>query len=109
MSNEEWQRVFSVNVFAPFLLTKAALPRMVAAGSGVILNTSSVAGMKGGVAGAAYTSSKHAVIGLTRNVALTFAKDGIRCNAICPGATGHGARAARSSPEASSARAASLS
>jgi NAD(P)-dependent dehydrogenase (short-subunit alcohol dehydrogenase family) len=94
VSNEEWQRVFGVNVFAPFLLTKAALPHMVAAGSGVILNTSSIAGLRGGVAGVAYTASKHAVIGLTRNVALTFKKDGVRCNAICPGATGHGARGA---------------
>jgi NAD(P)-dependent dehydrogenase (short-subunit alcohol dehydrogenase family) len=94
VSLEEWNRVFAVNVTGAFLLSKLAIPRMVAQGAGVIVNTASIAGIRGGLAGAAYTASKHAVIGLTKNIAASFGRDGIRCNAICPGATGHGAKGA---------------
>jgi NAD(P)-dependent dehydrogenase (short-subunit alcohol dehydrogenase family) len=94
VSLEEWNRVFGVNVVGPFLLSKLAIPKMVAQGGGVIINTASIAGIRGAFAGAAYTSAKHALIGLTRNIAATFGSEGIRCNAICPGATGHGAKGA---------------
>ena len=60
---------------------------MLAQGSGSIVNTASTAGIHGGAAGAAYTAAKHALVGLTRNTAWMYAKRGIRCNAICPGAT----------------------
>jgi NAD(P)-dependent dehydrogenase (short-subunit alcohol dehydrogenase family) len=66
-------------------MTRAVLPGMRARHRGVILNVASVAGIVGGVSGAAYTASKHAVIGLTRNVAVTYGPQGIRCNSICPG------------------------
>jgi NAD(P)-dependent dehydrogenase (short-subunit alcohol dehydrogenase family) len=56
-------------------------------GGGAIINTASAAGIHGGAAGAAYTAAKHAVVGLTRNTAWMYAAKGIRCNAICPGAT----------------------
>jgi NAD(P)-dependent dehydrogenase (short-subunit alcohol dehydrogenase family) len=89
-----WERVVSVNLTAPFLLAKRVLPGMVERGSGVIVNVSSIAGIRGAFAGAAYTASKHGLVGLTRSIAHTYREDGIRCVCICPGATGHGAKGA---------------
>ena len=83
----EWDRVLRINLTGTFLVTHAVLPHMLGQGSGVIVNTASEAGIRGGAAGAAYTASKHGVVGLTRNVAWAYANDGIRCNAILPGAT----------------------
>ena len=83
----EWQRVLTVNLTAPFLLTRAVLPHMLAAGRGAIVFTASEAGLRGGAAGAAYTASKHGIVGLTRNVAVMYRKQGIRANAIAPGPT----------------------
>ncbi len=80
-----WERVMRVNVTAPFYLMRAAVRHMVEAGTGSIVNVASEAGIRGAAAGAAYTSSKHAMVGLTRNTAFTYAKTGVRCNAICPG------------------------
>jgi len=82
---ELWDRVMDVNVKATWLLSRAALPAMVGRGSGCIIVTSSVAGMVAGGGGVAYTTSKHAVIGLMRQIALENAAHGIRVNAICPG------------------------
>ncbi len=84
--DEVWNRVMAVNLNGPFYACRKAVPIMVKQGGGVIINTASEAGLRGGVAGAAYTSSKHAVIGLTKNIASYYGKDGVRCNAICPGA-----------------------
>jgi NAD(P)-dependent dehydrogenase (short-subunit alcohol dehydrogenase family) len=83
----EWERVLRINLTGTFLVTHAVLPHMLRQGSGVIVNTASEAGIRGGASGAAYTASKHGVVGLTRNVAWAYANDGIRCNAILPGAT----------------------
>jgi len=66
---------------------RAALPEMVRQGSGAIVNVSSIAGFLGGRAGAAYSAAKHGVIGLTRSIAVFYGRDGIRCNAVCPGLT----------------------
>jgi NAD(P)-dependent dehydrogenase (short-subunit alcohol dehydrogenase family) len=81
--------MISVNLSAPFLMAKRVLPGMLASGKGVITNTASVAGMRGGRAGVAYTAAKWGLIGMTENIAATFGDQGIRCNAICPGPTGH--------------------
>ena len=80
-----WDHNFAVNVRGPFLMTRAVLPGMRSRRQGVIVNVASVAGFVGAVSGAAYTASKHALIGLTRNTAATYGREGLRCNAICPG------------------------
>ena len=84
--DEVYDRVMAVNVKGPFMLARGVLPLMRAAGEGVIVNTASVAGLQGGRAGAAYTMSKHAVVGLTRSIAAAYQEFGIRCLAISPGA-----------------------
>jgi len=78
-------RVCSVNVRGTFLITKAFLPSMLARGSGSIVNIASIAGIVAVRDRLAYTVSKHAIVGLTRAMALDHAKEGIRVNAICPG------------------------
>lgn len=80
-----WERCLRVNLTAPMYLMRAAVPRMVANGGGSIVNVSSEAGIRGAAAGAAYTASKHGLIGLTRNTAYMYGKAGVRCNAIMPG------------------------
>lgn len=80
-----WERVMTVNVTALMRLSRSVLPVMVAAGAGSIVNVSSEAGLRGSAAGTAYTTSKHAVIGLTRSTAFYYTPSGVRCNAVAPG------------------------
>jgi NAD(P)-dependent dehydrogenase (short-subunit alcohol dehydrogenase family) len=80
-----WRRVLDVNLTGPLLLCSRALPMMLEQGGGVIINTGSVAGLRGGRAGPAYVASKFGLIGLTENIAATYGAQGIRCNAVCPG------------------------
>jgi NAD(P)-dependent dehydrogenase (short-subunit alcohol dehydrogenase family) len=87
VSDAEWERVIQVNLTAPFLLTRAALPHMLAKGKGAIVNVASEASLRGGAAGTAYTVSKHGLVGLTRSVAIMYRNAGIRANAIAPGGT----------------------
>ena len=86
LTNEMWERVLGINLNGPMFLSRRVIPVMVAQGSGSIVNTASVAGLGGGAAGAAYTVSKHGLIGLTRNTAFVYGPDGVRCNAIAAGA-----------------------
>jgi NAD(P)-dependent dehydrogenase (short-subunit alcohol dehydrogenase family) len=82
---EEWDRVHAVNVRGPFLCSRAVLPVMIGQGSGHIITIASVAGLFAFPGRAAYTSSKGAALMLTRSIAVDYAKNGIRANAICPG------------------------
>jgi len=85
LTDELWERVIAVNTTGPMRAIRKALPIMIEQGKGVIVNTASIGGLYGSRAGAAYTASKHAVIGLTKNVGFQYADAGIRCNAIAPG------------------------
>ncbi|WP_435284736.1 SDR family NAD(P)-dependent oxidoreductase [Streptomyces koelreuteriae] len=87
VTDAEWERVLRINLTAPFLLTRAVLPHMIAAGGGAIVNTASEASLRGSAAGTAYTVSKHGVLGLTRSLAVMYRDQGIRTNAIAPGGT----------------------
>jgi len=82
---EEWDRIFAVNVRGVYLGCKHAIPAMIEQGGGVIVNTASVAGLVGLPQRAAYCASKGAVISLTKQVAIEYVAQKIRCNCICPG------------------------
>ncbi|MBT2534174.1 SDR family NAD(P)-dependent oxidoreductase [Arthrobacter sp. ISL-48] len=87
VDDERWERVFRINVTALMRLTRAVVPLMLEAGSGSVVNVASEAGLRGSAAGAAYTASKHAVIGLTKNSAVIYGPKGLRFNAVAPGPT----------------------
>ncbi|KAK1640237.1 hypothetical protein BDP81DRAFT_478977 [Colletotrichum phormii] len=86
VTDSEWDRVMAVNLTVPVKMMRAVIPFMLEKKSGVIVNVASTAGVSGAVAGIAYTCSKHGIIGATKNVAWRFRKEGIRCNAVLPGA-----------------------
>ncbi len=82
----DFEQVMAVNVTGVFLGLKHVIPMMIANGGGSIVNTSSIAGYRGGGGMAAYSASKHAVIGLTRSAAEGYGPQGIRVNSVHPGA-----------------------
>ena len=84
-TDTDWEFAFNLNVRSQFWMIQAVLPKMLAAGGGSIINMASVCSIKGLPNRFIYSSSKAAVIGLTKSVAADFVARGIRCNAICPG------------------------
>jgi len=88
---EEWEHGLALHLTAPFEACRLAVPYMLEAGEGLIVNVSSASGWTGGNGGAAYTSAKHALVGLSQSIAAMYAEDGIRCIVICPGMTQTGA------------------
>lgn len=86
VENSMMEKVMKINFEGPFKAMRSAMKLFLAKNSGNIINICSIGGIKGGVAGAAYTASKHALVGLTKNTGYMYSKSGIRCNAIAPGA-----------------------
>ncbi|WP_090901813.1 SDR family oxidoreductase [Paenibacillus sp. OK076] len=86
VSDDKWERVFAINTTSVMRATRKVLPIFLEKQKGVIVNIASAGGLNGGRAGAAYTASKHAVVGFTKNTGYMYAEQGIRCNAIAPGA-----------------------
>lgn len=88
VSNAVWERVFAINVTGPMYLIRKCIPIFLQQETkGVIVNICSVASARGPAAGVAYTAAKHALLGVSRNTAWMYAKDGIRCNSVLPGRT----------------------
>ena len=93
LSPQVWERVIAINLSGTFYCAKRVLPGMLARGEGRIVNIGSVASVVGSGGGPAYTASKHGVLGITRQLAITYAERGVTVNAIGPGAIATGLRA----------------
>lgn len=85
--DERWTRVMGVNVTSMFLAFKYAYPHLKAAGRSWVVNVGSISSFVGQAGTPVYTTTKHAILGLTRSIALDYAVDGVRCNCVCPGIT----------------------
>lgn len=85
VSDALWNKVLAVNLHGPFYASREAISQMLKQGKGVMIHIASVGGINGGRAGLAYTTSKHALIGMSKNIGFMYAKKGIRSNVIAPG------------------------
>ncbi len=99
-TDEEWNRVLGINLTGPFFVSRAALPHLIDAGMGRIVNIASIAGIRiGGLGGAVYTASKSGLLGFTRHLAAEVGTRGVTVNAVCPGLTLSPLIADRTTPE----------
>lgn len=85
VEDEIWQRVMNINLTGTMYAIREVIPHFLKQGHGNIINMTSVAGVSGGRAGLTYTASKHAIVGMTKNVSSHYGQRGIRSNAIAPG------------------------
>jgi NAD(P)-dependent dehydrogenase (short-subunit alcohol dehydrogenase family) len=86
LDDDLWNAVINVNLTGPMRVFRAAIPEMEKIGGGAFVTVASLGGLKAGIAGSAYTASKHGVLGLAKNVAFMYANRNIRSNVIAPGA-----------------------
>jgi NAD(P)-dependent dehydrogenase (short-subunit alcohol dehydrogenase family) len=84
-TEEDWRRILDINIGGVFLFCKYGIPLLIERGGGVIINTASIAALRGAADAHAYTATKGAVVALTRAIAVTYGPKGIRANTICPG------------------------
>lgn len=84
-TEQQWDLIFDINVKAIYKITNLVLPNMIKRGEGTIVNIASIAGLVAQMGGAAYTASKHAVVGYTKHIAAVYGSKGIKMNAIAPG------------------------
>ena len=84
-TEQQWDLIFDINLKAIFKITNLVLPDMIERGNGTIVNIASIAGLVAQMGGAAYTASKHAVVGYTKHIAAVYGSKGIKINAIAPG------------------------
>lgn len=85
LASADWDRILAVDLNSVFYGCRAAIPHLIAAGGGAIINTASVSGIRGDYSFAAYNAAKGAVVNYTRNLALDLGRHNIRANAVCPG------------------------
>lgn len=81
---EAWDKMIAINLTGVFHCLRAQIPEMISEGGGAIVNMSSICGLVGQAGTGGYVATKHAIIGLTKTIALEYGKQGIRCNAVCP-------------------------
>ena len=84
-SEDDWRRILDINIGGVFLFCKYGIPLLIERGGGVIINTASIAALRGAADAHAYTATKGAIVALTRAIAVTYGPKGIRANTICPG------------------------